>query len=200
MRGSRGLIVAVVLGLVAGAMGPAGATRMTQQCDGPAPTIQSGRATITPGLNALSMPQQIVVKITLFSCSPNSSTRGQGTLKTTIKLKTGQTCALLTHPRTLRATATITWKDTFTSVLALTLALSGKSQNVHATAKVIHGLFKNHVVDGQFHDQDVVSPSGVSHHRTGVAQACANQAGPKMPGRVSISGLTFNTTRPFVIA
>jgi len=147
----------------------------------------------------LRLPQQVGLKITLFSCSPNSSTRGEGTLKTTIKLKTGQTCALLTHPHTLRTTATITWKDKFTSVLALTLALSGKSQNVHATAKVIHGLFKNHLVSGQFHDHDIISPSGTPHHRTGIAQACMNQAGPKMYGRVSISGLTFNTTKPFVI-
>src|ERR1700674_5743051 len=114
MRASRGTIVVVVLALVAGAMGPAGATRMAQQCDGPAPTIQSGRATIAPGLNALRLPQQIILKITLFSCSPNNSTRGEGTLKTTINLKTPQTCALLTSPRTLRATATITWKDNFT--------------------------------------------------------------------------------------
>jgi hypothetical protein len=148
----------------------------------------------------LRLPQQIALKITLFSCSPNNSTRGEGTLRTTITLKTGQTCALLTNPHTLRTTATITWKDNFTSVLALTLALSGRSQNVHASAKVIHGLFKNHVVSGQFHDEDVVSPSALSHHRTGIAQACTNQAGPKMPGRVSISGLTFNTTKPFVIA
>jgi hypothetical protein len=125
---------------------------------------------------------------------------GEGTLKSTIVLKTPQTCGLLTHLHTLRATATITWKDTSISVLSLTLALSGRSDNVRATGTVIHGLFKNHAVSGRFHDDDIVSPNGVSRNGPGIAQACANQAAPKMYGRVSISGLTFNTTQPLVIA
>ncbi len=115
-------------------------------------------------------------------------------------LTTGQTCGLLTHPHTLHAAATIAWKDGRTSVLSVAVALSGKSQNVSATGKVTHGLFKTHPVIGQFHDEDVVSPHGVSRNGPGIAEACANQAGPKMYGRVSITGLTFNTTKPFVIA
>jgi len=199
MRGTRGTVLVVVLAFVAAGMSPAGAAGKTQQCDGPAPTIQSGRATITPGVNALSLPQQVDMKITLFSCSPDSSTRGAGTLKTTLMLKTGQTCGLLTHPHTLDAPATITWKDGRTSILSLAVALSGKSQTVSATGKVTRGLFKNHPVIGQFRDEDVVSPHGVSHNGSGIAQACANQAEPKMFGRVSITGLTFYTTKPFVI-
>ena len=200
MRGMPGCVVLVVVGLVAGAAGPLAAAGKTQQCDGPAPAIQSGRATITPGLNALSLPQHVVVKISLFSCSPNRATRGEGTLQTTITFKTGQTCALLTHPRTLDTTATITWKDLLTSTLALTLTLSGSSQNVTASGRVIHGLFKNHPVSGDFHYKDVVSPSGVSRHGPGIGQACANRTAPKKYGHASISGLTFNTTKPFVIA
>jgi hypothetical protein len=200
MRGMRGCVALVVVALVAGAAGPLGAAGKTQQCDGPAPAIQSGRATITPGLNALSLPQHLAVKISLFSCSPNRATRGEGTVQSTITFKTRQTCALLTHPRTLDMTATITWKDMLTSTLTLTLVLSGKSQNVTASGKVTHGLFKNHPVSGHFHYKDVVSPSALSRHGPGIAQACANRTAPKRYGHASISGLTFYTTKPFVIA
>ncbi len=200
MRGMRGYVALVVFVLVAGAAGPLGAAGKTQQCDGPAPAIQSGRATITPGLNALSLPQHLAVKISLFSCSPNRATRGEGTLQITITFKTGQTCAFLTDPRTLDTTATITWKDLLTSTLALTLALSGPSQNVTASGNVTHGLFKNHPVSGHFHYKDVVSPSRLSRHGPGIAQACANRTAPKNYGHASISGLTFYTTKPFVIA
>ena len=190
----------VVLALVAGAMGPAGAAHMAQQCDGPAPTIQSGRATIAPGLNVLRLPQQIVLKITLFSCSPNNSTRGEGTLKTTMNIKAGQTCALLANPHTLRATATITWKDNFTSVLALTLALSGKSQNVHAYGESDPRAFQESFCERP------VPRRGRRLAERGVAPSDRHRAGLHEPswtenaGRVSISGLTFNTTKPFVIA
>jgi hypothetical protein len=190
----------VVLVLAAGPIVPLGAAGKTQLCNGPSPPVRSGRATITPGLNGLPSSQQIAITISLFSCSPAFATRGAGSLKSTITMKAGQTCTLLTGPHTLHATATITWKDSDMSVLALTLSLGGVSHNLNATGTVSHGLFKNHAVAGEFHDAEVVSTHGGTPTSSDIDRACRNKVPPKMHGRISINGLTFVTTRPFDIA
>ncbi len=200
MRPTWRLVPAVVvLVLAAGPTVSLGAASKTQLCDAPTPPAQSGRATITPGVNGLKSPQHIAMTISLFSCSPAFATRGAGSLKTTIVIKAGQTCSLLTAPHTVRATATIKWKDNYTSVLALTFSLSGASHNVNATGTVSHGLFKNHPVTGEFHDTDVVSARGGTPTGSEIYQACRNKLPPKTHGRVSINGLTFVTTKPFDI-
>jgi len=190
----------VALVLVAGPAGQVGAAGKTQQCDGPSPPTRSGRATITPGLNALKSPQQIAVTISLFSCSPAFATRGAGSLKTTIRIKGGQTCGFLSHPHLLLATTTVKWKDALTSILALKLSLYGASHSVDATGTVSHGLFKNHPVAGRFHYTDVVSTHGGAPSAADIGRACRNKIPPKTHGRISINGLTFVTTRPFVIS
>jgi hypothetical protein len=190
----------VVLVLAAVPTVSSGAVGKTQLCDAPTPPAQSGRATITPGVNDLKSPQKIAMTISLFSCSPAFATRGAGSLKTTITIKAGQTCSLLSAPHTVHAATTIKWKDNYTSVVALTLSLSGASHNVNATGVVSHGLFKNHPVTGEFHDTDVVSARGGTPTGSEIDQACRNKLPPKTHGRVSIDGLTFVTTKPFDIS
>lgn len=201
MRPTWRLVPAVVMLVLA--VGPTvslGAASKTQLCDAPTPPAQSGRATISPGVNGLGSPQEITMTISLFSCSPAFATRGAGSLKSTITIKAGQTCNLLTDPHTVRATTTIKWKDNYTSVLAITLSLSGASHNVNATGVVSHGLFKNHPVSGEFHDTDVVSARGGAPTGAEIHQACRNKLPPKTHGRLSINGLTFVTTKPFDIS
>ena len=107
MVGARRFVPGFVVGAVAviiaalPPIGPLGAAGKAQSCDRPAPPTQSGRAAIAPGLNASKSPQQIAFTISLFSCSPARSTRGAGTLKSSITIKAAQTCSLLAtapHP------------------------------------------------------------------------------------------------------
>jgi hypothetical protein len=190
----------VVLVLAGGSTVPLGAAGRIQQCDGPLPPAQSGRARITPGLNALKSPQQVALTVSLFSCSPAFATRGAGTLTTTVTIKAGQTCSLLSHPHQLLASATIKWKDDLVSIVALTFSLRGTSHNVDVSGTVSHGLFKNHRVTVEFHYTDVVSSHGGTPSTSEVGQACRNKTPPKTHGRISINGLTFVTTKPFIIS
>ena len=68
MRATRGFVLAMGLALLLGTMSPAGAAARPQKCSGPPPTTQSGRAALTPGLNALKaapedhdQPQPVLV-------------------------------------------------------------------------------------------------------------------------------------------
>jgi hypothetical protein len=168
MRASRGFVLIVVLALAIGSMSPAGASVGAQQkCSGPPPTTQSGRTSLSPGLNGAKNAQEISVTVSLFSCSPARTTRGSGTLKTTIKVKAPQTCELLQNPHTLKGTAVITWKDEYTSTIPMTFTLSGASHYVTVTGTVSKGLFKNHPVGGQLHYAEVVSPHGLQEQDPG---------------------------------
>jgi hypothetical protein len=200
MRATRGFVLIVVLALAIGSVGPAGASVGAQQkCSGPAPTTQSGRAALTPGLNGSQHAQEISITVSLFSCSPARTTRGSGSLKSTIKVKAPQTCELLHNPHTLKGTAVITWKDEYTSTIPMTFTLSGASQYVNVTGTVNKGLFKDHPVTGQLHYAEVVSPHGVSSNGPGIAKACKNKTQVNHYGRISIVTLTFVTTKGFVV-
>jgi hypothetical protein len=209
MVGTRRVVPGFVLGAVVmvviiaaspiGRIGPLGAAGKAQLCDRPAPPTQSGRATVAPGLNASKSPQQIALTISLFSCSPARSTRGAGTLKSAITIKAAQTCALLGRPHILTGKTTIVWKAEFTSTLAVSFSFSGTSHNVTATGKVTKGLFKNHPFSGRFHFTEAVSGHGGTPGNSDIAKACKNRTAPNRNGRLSISGLTFVTTKPFVI-
>ena len=201
----RGLVLLLTpmlsVGVAAGVMRPLGAAGKVQECVGPSPPRQSGRAMIAPGLNASKAPQQFVLKVSMFSCSPARTTRGAGTLKSTITIKTPQACGLLTDPHALlRANATITWKDDFTSTLALTFSFVGSTHDVNTTGKVIKGLFKDHLVTVRFHYGDLVSGHGGAPSNSEIVQACRNKIAPHKHGRHSIDALTFVTTKSFVIA
>jgi hypothetical protein len=199
MRATRGFVLAMGLALLLGTMSPAGAAARPQKCSGPPPTTQSGRAALSPGLNALKLPQKITINLSLFSCSPARTTRGSGSLKVTITIKASQTCGLLTNPHLLKGTATITWKDELTSTVPMTFSTTGATQFVNVSGTVTKGLFKNHPVTAQLHYADVVSPHGVSSNGPGIAQACKNKTMPNKYGRVSIVALTFVTTKSFVV-
>ncbi len=199
MRATRGFVLMMVFALAFGTMSPAGAAGRAQKCSGPPPTTQSGRAALSPGLSGAKLAQQVVITVSLFSCSPARTTRGSGSLKTTIKIKAPQTCELLQNPHILHGTAVITWKDEFTSTVPMTFSLTGASQFVNVTGTVSKGLFKNHPVSGQLHYADVVSPHGVSSNGPGIAQACKNKTKPNRYGRISIVSLTFVTTKSFVV-
>ena len=202
MRAWRGRVLGVARAIAIGpgsAAGAAGAAGAQQKCSGPPPTTQSGRASLSPGLNGAKLAQEISITVSLFSCSPARTTRGSGTLKTTIKVKAAQTCELLQNPHTLKGTAVITWKDEYTSTIPMTFMLSGASQYVTVTGTVSKGLFKNHPVSGQLHYAEVVSPHGVSSNGPGIAKACKNKTQVNHYGRISIVTLTFVTTKEFVI-
>jgi hypothetical protein len=199
MRATRGFVCVVVLACMFGATPPVGAAVRPQRCSGPPPTTQSGRASLSPGLSGLKLPQTIALTVSLFSCSPAKETHGSGSLKTTITIKAGQRCGLLTRPHTLNGNATISWKDQRKSTIRMTLSLTGRTQFVNVTGTVDSGLFKNHPVTGQLHFTDVVSPHGVSSNGPGIARACQNTTRPNRFGRVSIVALEFFTTRSFVI-
>lgn len=199
MRVTRGFVLAVVLALTLGTMSPVGAAVRPQKCSGPPATTQSGRAALTPGLSALKAAQKIALSVSLFSCSPARTTRGSGSLKATITIKTQQNCGLLTNPHLLQATATITWKDELTSTIPMSFSTTGPTQFVNVTGTVSAGLFKNHPITGQLHFADVVSPHGVSSNGPGIAQACKNKTQPNKYGRISIVALTFVTTQAFVV-
>jgi len=154
---------------------------------------------LSPGLNGLKLAQTIVLTVSLFSCAPAKTTHGSGSLKSTILIQAGQRCGLLTTPHTLKANATITWKDQRKSTIRMTFSLAGRAQLVNVTGTVAGGLFKNHAVTGQLHFTDVVSPHGVSSNGPGIARACQNKTRPNKYGRVSIVALRFFSTRSFVI-
>jgi hypothetical protein len=193
------LLLIVSVGMLAGAVGASGAAAQTQVCDGPLPPTQSGRVTITPGLNASKAPQHLALNISLFSCSPARSTRGAGTMKSTITIKAGQTCSLLSQPHTLVGSATITWKDELISTFTVRLSLSGSTHNIDLSGKVTKGLFKNHPVSARFHFADTVSGQGGNATNSEIVNACKNKVVPNHNGRVSINGLTLVTTKELVI-
>src|SRR5262249_29622624 len=150
-----------------------------QKCSGPSSTTQSGRATVTPGINARPQKQTIAATIHLFQCAPSTLTGGSGTFKPTITTTTAFNCALINNAQTLHASATIWWKSTAHSTLSLTVKTSGPGRLANVTGKVTAGLFTNHLVSGQFHFKPVVSPNGHT-----VAQACANTVAPGGAGRI----------------
>lgn len=193
VRRTSGLVGAVLV-VTAWAVAPAGAATPAQRCTGPSPTTQSGRATVSPGLNALPTRQTITTKINLFSCSPSATSGGSGTLKSTYTTPTPQTCALFALPHVLKATAMITWKNLGTSALSLTISLTGSTRLANVTGKVTGGWFAGHSVTGQFRYKPVVSPDGNS-----LWWACANKAVPGLGGRVSVVAFNLFTTNTFVI-
>ncbi len=199
MRVTRGFVLVVVLACVFATTSPVGAAVQAQKCSGPPATMQSGRASLSPGVNGLELPQKIALTVSLFSCAPVKTTHGSGSLKTTITIKAPQRCSLLKNPHTLKAIATITWKDGHKSTIPTTFSLTGASHFVNVSGTVSAGLFKNHAVTGQLHYVDVVSPHGISSNGPGIARACTNKTRPNKYGRVSIVALTFVTTKSFVV-
>ena len=200
VRTMRRLAVVVIVMLATAIAGPVGASGSVQVCVGPSASTQSGRATITPGVTALSLPQQISAKISLFSCSPSTHTKSSGTLNSTITPAGRQTCKMFTTATHWTAKAKITWKSGDTSTIPLTYSLTGSSQLVNVKGTVGSGLFAGHAVSGQFRYKEVVSPVGKYPNGDGSAQACINKVPPKQYGRIAIVSLALYTTKHFVIS
>lgn len=188
--------------LVAGAMSVAapaavGATGPVQKCSGPAATTQSGRTTISPGINGLATAQSEVWTIHLFQCAPQTATGGSGTL--TIKLTTAPiTCAVLTTSHVWHTSATVKWKNGATSTIPLAVTTTGPTHLANLSGKISAGLFTGHTLTGQLSVKTVVSPNGHTQ-----AQACANKVAPghgtSAVPRIAIVGFTHNTTQPIKI-
>ena len=203
MRVTRRVLLAVVVTVsasVAGPLGAASSASFVQKCAGPPPSTQSGRASLAPGVNRLSVSQQISMRVSLFDCSPASASRGAGTLRTTIVPKGSQTCTMLTAPKVFKATAVIAWKNDKKSTLSLTFSLTGATRLMNLQGKVTSGQFKGHSVTGQLRYALVVSPIGNYPNGDGVTQACKNKVPPQKHGRVDISSLKLYSTKHFVIA
>ena len=201
MRVTRRLLLVIGAVVLAAGMTPvAGAATFAQKCDGPPPSTQSGRMSFAPGLNHLSVKQQVDVKISLFDCSPARDTRGAGTLRSTITPKGSQTCLLVSAAHVFKATAKITWKDDKTSTLSMSFSLTGATHFMNLKGKVTKGLYKNHSATGQVKYKLVVSPIGHYPNGDGVAQACKNKVAPHKFGRVAISAINLYSTKHFVIA
>ena len=196
-RRKWGFVIALVLAL--GTMSPLGASTFVQRCDGPPPSTQAGRATFSPGVNRLSVAQQIAFKVSLFDCSPARATRGAGSLRTMITPKGSQTCALLTAPKVYKTTSKVTWKDEKVSTIAMTYSFTGSSQFINIKGKVTAGLFQGHSVTGQFKFKSVVTPLGNYPNGDGVSQACVNKIAPQKFGRIAITAINLYTTKHFVI-
>ncbi len=170
------------------------AATAAQTCTGPSATTQAGNATITPGLNALAQRQQVGLLVHLFQCSPSGVTNGSGTVKSTYTTLAPYTCTYITAAHTTAATATITWKNSQTSTVALSLSFTGSTRLLNVSGKVTAGLFASHSVSGQYHYKPVISPNGNT-----LAQACANTVAPGDTGRIKVAGLTLFATAHFVI-
>jgi len=196
VRGRFAFIAVVVL--VTGATAPAGGGTFAQKCEGPPSSTESGRESFVPGVNRLSTAQHITAKISLLGCSPARSTRGAGTLRAVITPRGTQTCSLFSARTVWKTTGTIVWKDTNTSTLALTIALT-KVRLMSVAGTVTSGLFKNHPLTGQLRYSEIVSFSGGHHHGNPVSEACANRIAPHRPGRIAITAINVVTTRHFIV-
>ena len=197
MRTKRRFFLVLFLVLVTGVavVGPLGAADFVQKCNGPNATTQAGRFTLTPGVNALPAKQVIAVKVSLFSCSPASKTRGAGTLRSEFTPSAAQGCGLLRNRITYKVKAKIIWKNEDTSSMVVNYAMSGKTHVVNVSGKVTSGKFVGRKLTGQYHYTPVASP-----YPTRVSKACANNIKPNKRGRKSVVSLNFYKTKPFVIA
>ena len=196
MRIIRTLPLALLIGcaaLVATPV-PSGAAGPVQKCASPAPPTQSGRATITPGINGLAHTQTIVATVHLFQCTPSTATMGSGALTITVHTP-AVTCTQLNSAHTWSSTSTITWKNGSTTTVPVRLGFN-TTRLIGLSGKVSAGLFVGHNVTGQLQWKPVVSPNGHTF-----ADACANKVAPVNggTGRVSIVGLTLVTTKPLTI-
>ena len=177
-----------------GVSSPASAASPVQTCSGPALSTQAGRATFSPGLNGFAVRPTVDAKVNLTRCSPSAATGGTGTLKFTLKTLTTKTCTFITEAHAVRTSATISWANSTSSTLTLTISFTGSTRLANVTGSVASGLFAGHSVSGQYHYKPVVSPSNFT-----VAQACANTVPPGHSGRISIVGLILSRAKAFTI-
>lgn len=192
---NRKLSVAVVLAFAMTLVAPAAsdAAGPVQKCSGPSATVQSGRTTVSPGINGLAHAQTTSSSIHLFQCTPATPTTGAGTLNITL-ITAAINCTALTTAHVWKPSATIKWKSGATSTVPLTVATTGATRLANVSGKITKGLFVGHTVTAQFHFKPVISPNGHT-----VADACANKVAPGSAGRISIVGFTVFTTKALKI-
>ena len=206
MRMTRTVVLGVLIVLVSGATAiTANAAPVVQRCTGPASTAQAGTADLSPGVNALAAKQQIAMKVHLAQCAPPPPAPGSttpppptevtGTFKTTFTTLIPQTCALINSPHTIRANATITWKNLQSSTLTVLISLTGSTRLANLSGSISAGVFAGHSVTGQYRYRLVVSPNGKT-----LTQACANKIAAGKPGRVSVSRLEMLRTKAFTVS
>jgi hypothetical protein len=195
---SLACVLLVAFGIAVAAPTATSAAGPVQKCTGPSATAQSGRTTISPGINGRATVQAEVWTIHLFQCVPSTPTGGSGTL--TIKLNTSPiTCAAaLVTSHVWHTSATIKWKSNATSTIPLTVTTTGPTRLANLNGTISAGLFAGHTLTGQLSVKPVVSPNGHTQ-----AEACANKVAPghgtgAVP-RIAIVGFTHNTTQPVKI-
>ncbi len=172
---------------------PLDAATFVQRCSGPSATKQSGRATVTPGINGLAEIQTARAIVHLYQCTPVAPTLGSGNLNISLTTPTPISCSAFATTQTYRASARITWRNSQVSVATLTITATGLKGLATITGRVRSGVFTGHAVRAQFHYVPVVSPAGQT-----VAWACANRVAPGGI-RISIIGFTLFTTKALTI-
>jgi len=195
MRATRKFVLVLVVVLGGGAGSPSGAASFVQKCNAPRVSTQSGRINLTPGLNGQPARQTLDVRVSLFECSPDRTSRGSGTFKSTFPTEQARACGLLSSTTAFNLKGTVVWKNGHTSTLAITLTLEGRSRTVAVTGQVTGGEFNGHKVRAEYHVKPVASP-----YPTSLKAACANKVKANGGGRKSIVSLETFSTKPFVIA
>lgn len=194
MRATRWFVLLVVCGLVAGPVRPADAADFVQKCNGPPVSTQSGRITLVPGLNGRRVLQKLEVRISLFECSPDRTSRGSGTFRSVFVTKKARGCGLLSQTTAFKVNGSVIWKNEATSKLAITFTVAGKADTVNVTGKVTAGRFAGHKVKAAYRFKTAASP-----YPTTERQACANNVKPNGRGRKSVVALNTFSTQPFVV-
>jgi hypothetical protein len=194
MRTTQKFVPVLVLVLGASVVQPLGAASFVQKCNGPTASTQSGRINLTPGLNGQPARQKLDVRVSLFECSPDRTSRGSGTFKSTFMTKHARACGFLSTTTAFKVKATVIWKNEHTSTLAMTFTVSGHARMVTVIGRVSAGNFKGHKVHAEYHFKPVASP-----YPTGLKSACANKVQPNGKGRKSVVSLDTFSTKPFVI-
>ena len=194
MRMMRKFAPVLVFLLGAGGVAPIGAATFVQKCNAPPVNTQSGRINLAPGLNGRPARQQLDVRVSLFECSPDRTSRGSGTFKATFLTRHARACGFLSTTTAFKVNAAVVWKNQHTSTLAITFTLSGPARTVTVTGKVSAGSFRGHKVSAEYQFKPVASP-----HPTGLKAACANKIPTNGAGRKSVVALETFSSKPFVI-
>ena len=193
------LVLTVVLGLAfmlgAGAGGPVGAASFVQKCNAPRSSTQSGRLGFSPGLNGQRVRQTLDLRVSLFECSPDRTSRGSGTFKARFETRSARGCGLLNTTTRFKIKATVIWKNEARSTLTITFTIAGRARTATVAGTVSAGQFKGHKVSAAYRFESVASP-----YPTTQRQACANKVKPNGLNRKSVLALETFSTKPFVVA
>ncbi len=198
MRAIRQVVLVLAAVLVAtpvAAPAPVGAATFVQKCNGPPVSTQSGRINLSPGLNGQRVRQTLDVRVSLFECSPDRTSRGSGTFKARFMTTSPRGCGLLNTTTRFKINGTVIWKNESRSTLALSFTVAGRARTVTVSGKVSAGRFKGHKVTAAYKFRSVASPHPATQHK-----ACANKVKPNGRNRISVVALETFSTKPFVVS